>query len=136
MTTSTNNTSTSTTPTFFQWTADRVLAGLRSEKGDLIAMRAVCALFRQQTADERQSEATRHLNARGFSAAHAKAGSELAKWMSAGADDGIFRRRVGGMMRVGGKLVSRIEMCRHLAEVYRGQLAEIATANLAKRYAA
>lgn len=120
-------------------------------ESDRAAMRAVCALFRQQTLDEKMAEATRHDNMRGFSQAHAKVGSELAHWMTGGRDDGVFRRRVGGRFAprwlFGGKRPngskiwskgnqsafagrSRIAVCREIALHYAGQLTRIANGEL------
>ena len=106
-------------------------------RDDIAAMRAVCALFRQQTLDERADKVTKYKNHRGFSAVHATVGTELATWMTGGKMDGVMRRRTGGG-RVFGiwedsgrpKIVSRIEICRTLALHYAGQLTKIANKEL------
>ena len=114
---------------------------------DKAAMRAVCALFRQQTMDEQTAEKTRHDNSRGFSQAHAKVGSELTAWMTSGRADGVMRRRTGGTFpkwfrnpqgsarkwtanksAFAGR--SRIEVCREIALHYAGQLTLIANGML------
>lgn len=113
---------------------------------DKAAMRAVCALFRQQTFDERQTADTKHDNKRGFSQAHASIGTELATWMTGGKLDGVFRRRTGG--KVAWKLNEtssrrkwaarqsafagreRVAVCRELALRYAGQLTKIANGEL------
>jgi hypothetical protein len=46
--------------------------------------RAMVALFRRQTEDEKSSEKAKHNNCRGFSAAHAKKGTYYAKWVLSG----------------------------------------------------
>ena len=116
-------------------------------RNDKAAMRAVCALFRQQTADEKVSEATRHDNSRGFSQAHAKVGSELTVWMTSGKNDGVMRRRTGGTFpkwfrnpagsarkwtasksAFAGR--SRVEVCHEIALHYAGQLTKIANGEL------
>ena len=102
-------------------------------KNDVAAMRAVCALFRRQTEDEKSAKQTRHLNGRGFSAAHARTGSVLADWMSMGRGDGEYRRSLGGRMVFGGKLMNRVDVARHLALAYVGQLTETANRNERRR---
>jgi len=46
--------------------------------------RAIVVLYNRQTADEKVAESTRHRNGRGFSAADAKKGTYMAKWILAG----------------------------------------------------
>jgi hypothetical protein len=46
--------------------------------------RAMLVLFARQTEDERVNQTTRHENARGFTAAHARKGSYYAKWVRSG----------------------------------------------------
>jgi hypothetical protein len=128
-------------------TADSIRALINADQTGKAACRAICALFREQTADEKAVASTRHDNARGFSQAHAKVGTEMARWMCAG-DDGVMTRRVGGKfplwLREGGKWVKnpsafagrdRIEVATEIALHYAGQLAVIANANAAKRAA-
>lgn len=47
---------------------------------DRAVARALVVLNNRQTADERRSETTHYKNNRGFSAAHAKRGTSMAKW--------------------------------------------------------
>lgn len=103
------------------------------ESNDVAAMRGVCALFRRQTEDEKTHDDAKHLNGRGFSATTAKAGSELAKWMTRGELDGKMRRSVGGAMQFGnwadsGRRVwrKRINVCKEICRTHASQLAEIA----------
>ncbi|KAK9075373.1 hypothetical protein SSX86_003696 [Deinandra increscens subsp. villosa] len=50
-------------------------------KNPTLCMRAVCALYRQQTEDEKELKATLHHNERGFSQPDAPRGSELAEFL-------------------------------------------------------
>jgi hypothetical protein len=135
-------------PTIKIWSRGDILGLV--EASDLAAMRAVCAIFRRQTEDEKRDETTRHDNSRGFSQAHAKVGSELALWMTGGKQDGVLRRRVGGKfpgkwihagVRDNGKNVwkkntsafsgrDRVEVCRDIARRYTRQLVEIANGEM------
>ena len=109
------------------WTREDVGAACAMPDGTS-AMRAVCAIYRAQTADEQAGEYTTHSNGVGFSACHAKVGARLAKWMSGPQEDGIFRRRCGGFMWFRGERTSRLDVCRYIASVYVGQLAVVANA--------
>ncbi len=64
------------------WTKQRI-ANLLQTNSKAVE-RAMVALLRRQTADERTSEMTRHRNRRGFTAAHAKKGTYFAKWVIRG----------------------------------------------------
>lgn len=46
--------------------------------------RAILAIFRNQTDDEKSARVTKYQNGRGFTAAHAKLGSYYARWLAAG----------------------------------------------------
>ncbi len=117
-------------------------------KSDKAAMRAVCALFRRQTETEKQAEAAINKNRRGFSAAHASIGSDLAKHMSDGRNDGVMRIPTRGKVpkwihdgyRANGKNKwrknrsayvgrSRVDICREIGLTYRAQLTDIANNN-------
>jgi len=50
----------------------------------LAVERAILAIYDRQTADEKATSDTRHHNARGFSAAHAKRGSYYGRWIRSG----------------------------------------------------
>jgi len=106
------------------WTESEIKALI--EKSDVAAQRAVCAIYKRQTVDERASAETRWLNGVGFSASDAKIGSRLARWMLAGT--GEFTRPVDGQTFRGGLYMSRLAICRALALKYAKQLAEIANA--------
>lgn len=90
------------------------------------AMRAVCAIFRNQTDYEKSCRATVNKNGYGFRANHAKAGSDLALWMSRGNHDGIMRRRVGGTTIYNGREVRREWLAYEIAGWYIDQLVTIA----------
>jgi len=92
----------------------------------MAAMRAICAIFRYQTAYEKKCKHTVNLNGVGFRANHAKAGTELAMWMTDGNFDGKMRRRVGGMTTYRGEKVCRVWLCKEIAGWYSEQLTSIA----------
>jgi hypothetical protein len=91
-------------------------------RSDLACMRGVLAIFRSQTDYEKTCKATVNKNGLGFRANHAKAGSELALWMSCGHNDGVFRRAVGGFTTYNGEEVLRRNLCRKIAMQYLEQL--------------
>jgi len=120
-------------------------------ESDNAAMRAVCAIYRQQTLDEKMAKDTKHDNDRGFSQAHAKIGTELATWMTEGNKDGVMRRRTAGKFpsqwthagtnpRTGKNIWKkntsayagrpRLVVCRELALHYAGQITQIANGTL------
>jgi len=90
------------------------------------AMRAVCAIFRNQTGYEKSCRATVNKNGYGFRANHAKAGSDMALWMTRGNHDGVMRRRVGGTVTYNGRQVSRKWLAYEIAGWYKEQLAVVA----------
>jgi hypothetical protein len=125
-------------------TADSIRDLIKNDSTGYAACRAVCALFREQTADEKATADTRHDNKRGFSQAHAKVGTEMARWMCDG-NDGVMKRRVGGSfpryIRSGGKWIknpsafagrARLEVAAEIALHYAEQLARIANSNSRK----
>lgn len=124
------------------FTADSIRNMIRNDKTGVAACRAICAIYRQQTMDEKEAEATRHDNRRGFSQAHAKIGTELVQWMC---DDesGVMKRRCGGSFprwfRVNNAWVKntsayagrvRMEVATEIALHYAEQLAKIANGDL------
>lgn len=62
-----------------EWTDETIRELLQTS--DLAVEKGVVALFHRQTSDEKQTEATRHTNAKGFSQADAKKGSYYARWV-------------------------------------------------------
>ena len=89
---------------------------------DHACMRAICAIFRNQTDYEKSCHATVNKNGVGFRANHAKAGTSLALWMTRGDDDGIMRRKVGGWTTYRGEEIPRAALCREIAKHYVEQL--------------
>lgn len=73
------------------WTREDIDAMLMTN--DDAVMRAIVRLFEMQTADEQSSADTKRKNNRGFSAADAKAGTRMARWLL-GLNDSNERRYV------------------------------------------
>lgn len=61
------------------WTRDEINQILINN--DIAVMRGIVHLFEMQTEDESQVGFTKHKNNRGFSAADAKAGTRMARWL-------------------------------------------------------
>lgn len=76
---------------------------------DRAVERAILALYRRQTEDEKQS-GTKHANGRGFNITHARTGSYCARWI------------LSGKKLTGHWLID----CRDIALFYSRQLLEIA----------
>ena len=93
------------------WTADRIVNLLNSN--NIAVERAILAIYNRQTADEKIARNTRYHNTVGFSAADAKTGTYLAKWLLSG-------------KHLDGKFLAK---GRNIAIKYRRQLLEIATQN-------
>lgn len=75
-----------------------------------VVERAIVAIYRRQTHDERTSDETKHRNGVGFSGAHAKLGSYYARWV------------INGNRLTGNHLIKARQLILH----YCGQLASIA----------
>ena len=90
------------------WTEAAIIALLQSN--NRAVERAILAIFARQTEDEKSTESTRHENSRGFSAADARTGSYMARWMSSG-------------KRLDGKFLDK---ARKMAVKYRKHLVEVA----------
>lgn len=73
------------------WTREDIDAMLMTN--DDAVMRAIVRLFEMQTADEQIKADTKKINNRGFSAADAKAGTRMARWLL-GMNDRNERRYV------------------------------------------
>eukprot|EP00897_Mesotaenium_endlicherianum_P007557 jgi/Mesen1/682/ME000109S_10905 len=95
-----------------------VLAALG--KDDTLCLRAVCALFRQQTAGERLVKASKVLNGRGFRTAHARRASAIALFLLGGDPDAALGKTTGELARCKGQ--RELEFCRHVAFTYSKQL--------------
>ncbi|OWM75566.1 uncharacterized protein LOC116195990 [Punica granatum] len=87
-----------------------------------LCMKAVCALYRQQTADERVSKETFYCNGRGFSKFDALRGSNLGHFLTEGDPEGDLKKSVEELKEHDPKAV---ELCRSLATHYSKQLFEI-----------
>ena len=105
-------------------------------RSDLACMRGVLAIFRKQTDYEKSCRATVNQNGYGFAANHAKAGSELALFMSCMNEDGILRRTLSGSTSYNGDKISRMTLCRKIALRYTEQLATEANKTVRKMEAA
>ncbi|KAK4790137.1 hypothetical protein SAY86_017441 [Trapa natans] len=87
-----------------------------------LCMKAVCALYRQQTADERASKGTFYANRRGFSKFDALRGSMLGDFLTGGDPEGDLKKSVKELQEHDPKAV---EFCRTLASHYSKQLFDI-----------
>ena len=75
--------------------------------------RAVVAIYRRQTEDEKEAYETKHHNRVGFAACHAGLGTYYAKWILSG-------KHLSG---------SHVERARKMVRHYAGQLHQIALSN-------
>jgi hypothetical protein len=64
------------------WTKEKIAALLFTN--DIAVERAIVAIYNRQTLDEQSSQETKHSNGVGFSGAHARLGTYLAKWIISG----------------------------------------------------
>lgn len=87
-----------------------------------LCMRAVCALYRQQTADEKASKGTIHHNERGFSQCDASRASKVAEFLTDGDSGGDMNKTVEELKQHDSK---GIKLCMALAAKYSKQLFEI-----------
>ncbi|KAK4431362.1 hypothetical protein Salat_0898300 [Sesamum alatum] len=119
---------------------DEVISGLRRERKDKmkweyeadmladfgkrpeLCMKAVCALYRQQTSEEKSSKSAILLNGRGFSQTHAFSGSALAEFLTDGDPHCDVKKSVEELQEFD---VKGVEQCRKLATHYSKQLFEI-----------
>ncbi|KAI3858927.1 hypothetical protein MKW98_028660 [Papaver atlanticum] len=88
-------------------------------KDPIPCMKAVCALYRKQTAEEKSIKGTLHRNERGFGMYDAHRGTYLAEFLTDGCEDGDLVKSVEEleMFHPGG-----LEICRDLACHYSKQL--------------
>ncbi|KAL3834213.1 hypothetical protein ACJIZ3_008949 [Penstemon smallii] len=119
---------------------EKIMRGIRRERkdkkewdfeGDMLAdlgkcsklcMKAVCAIYRQQTSEEKSCKATIVHNGRGFSQIHAFMGSELAEFLTDGDPQGDVTKSVDELREFDPK---GVENCEKLARNYSKQLFEI-----------
>ncbi|KAL2226982.1 uncharacterized protein LOC105160385 [Sesamum indicum] len=87
-----------------------------------LCMKAVCALYRQQTSEEKSCKSAILLNGRGFSQIHAFSGSALAEFLTDGDPHGDVKKSVEELKEFD---VKGVEQCRKLATHYSKQLFEI-----------
>ncbi|CAJ1972357.1 unnamed protein product [Sphenostylis stenocarpa] len=87
-----------------------------------LCMKAVCALYRQQTSEEQMSKGTLLSNQRGFSKLDAHRGSILAEFITDGDPHGGLKKSVKELQEYDPEAV---ELCRSLAAHYSKQLYEI-----------
>ncbi|KAI3784050.1 hypothetical protein L1987_43142 [Smallanthus sonchifolius] len=76
-----------------------MLSDFRKDPG--LCMRAVCALYRQQTADEKASKETICQNEQGFSHTDASRASTLAEFLTDGDPNGDLNKTVEELTRMG-----------------------------------
>ncbi|XP_075484701.1 uncharacterized protein LOC142524548 isoform X2 [Primulina tabacum] len=88
-------------------------------KNPEICMKAVCALYRQQTSEEKFCKATLNLNGRGFSQCDAYRGSALAEFLTDGEPQSDVKKSVQELLEFNPK---GDELCRELANRYSKQL--------------
>ncbi|XP_024022337.1 uncharacterized protein LOC21394715 [Morus notabilis] len=88
-------------------------------KDDELCMKAVCALYRQQTADEKASKGSLHHNNRGFNKFDAFRGTSLAEFLTGGDPQGDLKVSVKDLEKYDSKAV---EWCRNWATKYSKQL--------------
>jgi hypothetical protein len=93
------------------WNKGKIASLLGSN--NLAVERAILALYKRQTQDEKCNGATKHSNGVGFSAAHSKLGTYYAKWLLSG-------HRLSG---------NHFVKAREITFHYLGQLVEIANSH-------
>ncbi|KAL7106969.1 hypothetical protein ACP275_06G024800 [Erythranthe tilingii] len=91
-------------------------------KSPRLCMKAVCALFRQQTSEEQSCKETIVRNGRGFSQIHASTGSRLAEFLTGGNTWGDVKKSEEDLQEFDS---NGIEQCRKFATHYSKQLFEI-----------
>ncbi|PWA75048.1 hypothetical protein CTI12_AA246440 [Artemisia annua] len=105
----------------YKWDSRREMQDAFGEDPEL-CMSAVCALYRQQTEDEKAFKETRYRNGRGFNQDDAQRGSELAEFLMDGDPAGDLKKSVEDLKQFDKK---GIEDCRRIALYYSRQLFEI-----------
>ena len=94
-----------------EWTPEEIRALL--DRSLEAVERAVVAIYRRQTEDEKEAYETKHHNRVGFAACHAGLGTYYAKWILSG-------KHLSG---------SHVERARRMVRHYAGQLHQIALTN-------
>lgn len=88
-------------------------------KNPEVCMKGVCALYRQQTSEEKSCKATINLNGRGFNQCDAYRGSALAEFLTDGEPLSDVKKSVEELLEFNPK---GDELCRELANRYSKQL--------------
>ncbi|MED6216263.1 hypothetical protein PIB30_005851 [Stylosanthes scabra] len=91
-------------------------------KDPVLCMKAVCALYRQQTSEEQMSRGSMYSNQRGFSKFDAHRGSTLAEFLTNGDPSVDLKKSVKELEEYDPE---GVELCSTLAVVYSRQLYEI-----------
>lgn len=91
-------------------------------KDPKLCMKAVCALYRQQTSDEKDCKGTLVYNSRGFSKFDAYRGTMLAEFLTDGDPAGELKKSVEELREYDPK---GLELCRTFASRYSKQLFDI-----------
>ena len=119
------------------WTRDEIDSLLQTN--DIAVMRAIVRLFEMQTEDEKVTADAKNLNARGFNAADAKAGTRMARWLLGLNDKNVQRypmkdlrhprchRVLGRYAQNGGTVMDR---ARKIALKHSAQIVAIANGDL------
>ena len=117
------------------WTRDEINELLK--RNDIAVMRGIVRLFELQTADEVSTAQTKHENSVGFSAADAKAGTRMARWLLGLNDNNVRRyppkdlrhplcQKILGRYAHGGTVMQR---ARKIALKHSRQLVDIANSS-------
>lgn len=93
-------------------------------KDPLLCMRAICALYRQQTNEEKCGKSSLYQNRRGFDKLHALRGSLLAEFLTENDPFGPMKKSVQDLEKHNSK---GVQYCRDLAIHHSKQLFEIYT---------
>lgn len=91
-------------------------------KDPLLCMRAICALYRQQTNEEKRGKSSLYQNRRGFDKLHALRGSLLAEFLTENDPFGPMKKSVQDLEKHNSK---GVQYCRDLAIHHSKQLFEI-----------
>ncbi|KAF8379663.1 hypothetical protein HHK36_029107 [Tetracentron sinense] len=92
------------------------------ERDPELCMKAVCALYRQQTSEEKSMKGSLYSNNRGFSKFDALRGSTLAEFLSDGDPQGELKKSAKELQKYDPKA---LDDCKRLAAHYSKQLFEI-----------
>eukprot|EP01018_Ginkgo_biloba_P004339 Gb_02507 [translate_table: standard] len=91
-------------------------------KDPVLCMRAICALYRQQTNEEKCGKISLYVNRRGFDKLHASRGSEFAEFLTENDPFGPVKKSVQEFEK---RYTDGVQYCRNLAFHHSKQLFEI-----------